>query len=87
MKLKTPSLTRFGRQAIAEMNRVGLVVDMSHSSERSSFEAIEVSNRPITITHANPDWWHPVGRNKSDALIRALTQAGGMIGFPFIRII
>ena len=76
-----PGLTRFGRQAIAEMNRVGLVVDMSHSSERSSFEAIEVSNRPITITHANPDWWHPARRNKSDALIRALTQAGGMIGF------
>ena len=76
-----PGLTRFGRQAIAEMNRVGLVVDMSHSSERSSFEAIEVSNRPITITHANPDWWHPARRNKSDALIRALTKAGGMIGF------
>lgn len=76
-----PGLTRFGRQAIKEMNRVGLVVDMSHSSERSSLEAIEVSGRPITITHANPDWWHPARRNKSDQLIRALTEAGGMIGF------
>ncbi len=76
-----PGLTRFGRQAIKEMNRVGLVVDMSHSSERSSLEAIEASERPIAITHANPDWWHPARRNKSDALITALTQSGGMIGF------
>jgi len=76
-----PGLTRFGRQAIREMNRVGLVVDMSHSSERSSFEAIECSSRPITITHANPSWWHPARRNKSHELIKALTDAGGMIGF------
>ena len=76
-----PGLTRFGRQAIREMNRVGLVVDMSHSSERSSFEAIECSSRPITITHANPSWWHPARRNKSHELIKALTDTGGMIGF------
>ena len=63
------------------MNRVGLVVDMSHSSERSSFQAIECSSRPITITHANPSWWHPARRNKSHELIKALTETGGMIGF------
>ncbi|CAI8454462.1 MAG: Uncharacterised protein [SAR116 cluster bacterium MED-G04] len=76
-----PGLTRFGRQAIREMNRVGLVIDMSHSAERSSLEAIEASERPIAITHANPDWWHPARRNKSNHLIRALTESGGMIGF------
>ena len=54
-----PGITRFGRQAIAEMNRVGLVIDMSHSAERSTLEAIELSARPITITHANPAWWEP----------------------------
>lgn len=74
-------ITRFGRQAIAEMNRVGLVVDMSHSGERSTLEAIEMSSRPIAITHANPAWWHPALRNKSDAVLRALTDAGGMLGF------
>jgi membrane dipeptidase len=63
------------------MNRVGLVIDMSHSAERSSLEATEASERPIAITHANPDWWHPARRNKSHALIEALTQSGGMIGF------
>ncbi len=74
-------ITRFGRQVIAEMNRVGLVVDMSHSSERSTLEAIELSQRPIAITHANPDWWHPAMRNKSDTVVRALAQSGGMLGF------
>ena len=74
-------LTRMGRAVVAEMNRVGLVVDMSHSAERSTLEAIDQSTRPIAITHANPDWWHPARRNKSDAVLRALTNAGGMLGF------
>ena len=74
-------LTRFGRQAVAEMNRVGLVVDMSHSGETSTLEAIETSSRPITISHANPHWWHAALRNKSDRVMRALTEAGGFFGF------
>lgn len=74
-------LTRMGRQVVAEMNRVGMVVDMSHSAERSTLEAIDQSARPIAITHANPDWWHPALRNKSDEVLRALTRAGGMLGF------
>lgn len=76
-----PGLTRMGRQVIREMNRVGLVVDMSHSSERSTLEAIEYSERPIAITHANPAFWHPALRNKSNAVLKALGQAGGMFGF------
>ncbi len=74
-------VTRFGRQAIAEMNRVGLVVDMSHSGERSTLEAIEISTRPMAITHANPARWHQALRNKSDTVIKELTQSGGMFGF------
>ena len=74
-------LTRMGKQVVAEMNRVGMVVDMSHSAERSTLEAIEQSSRPIAITHANPHWWHPALRNKSDRVLTALTQAGGMLGF------
>jgi len=74
-------LTRFGHQVVAEMNRVGLVVDMSHSAERSTLEAIDASERPIAITHANPAWWHPALRNKSDEVLKALTGRGGMLGF------
>jgi microsomal dipeptidase-like Zn-dependent dipeptidase len=76
-----PGITRMGRQVIKEMNRVGLVIDMSHSAERSTLEAIEISERPIAITHANPAFWQPALRNKSDEVLRALGQSGGMLGF------
>jgi len=74
-------ITRMGRQVIREMNRVGLVVDMSHSADRSTIEAAEISQRPIAITHANPHSWVPALRNKTDDVIRAVTQNGGMFGF------
>ena len=73
-------LTRMGKQVIDEMNRVGLVVDMSHSAQRSTLDAIEHSSRPIAITHANPATWHPALRNKSPDVLRSLAQSGGMLG-------
>lgn len=76
-----PGITRMGRQVIKEMNRVGLVVDMSHSAERSTLEAMEVSERPVVITHANPGFWHPALRNKSDSVLKVLAAQGGMFGF------
>ena len=74
-------LTRMGKQVVAEMNRVGMVVDMSHSADRSTLDAIEHSSRPIAITHANPHWWHAALRNKSDSVLSALSASGGMLGF------
>ena len=74
-------ITRMGREVIEEMNRVGMVVDMSHSADRSTIEAAEISSRPIAITHANPWDWHPAKRNKKDAVIHAVTERGGMLGF------
>jgi membrane dipeptidase len=74
-------ITRMGRQVIKEMNRVGLVVDMSHSGEVSTLQAIEHSTRPIAITHANPHAWAPALRNKSDTVLKALGESGGMLGF------
>ena len=74
-------ITRMGRQVIKEMNRVGLVIDMSHSADRSTIEAADLSARPIAITHANPHDWAPALRNKSDAVIKAVTERGGMLGF------
>ena len=76
-----PGITRMGKEVIKEMNRVGMVVDMSHSSERSTFEAIELSSRPIVISHANPSFWHPAKRNKSDQILRKLSENKGMLGF------
>ena len=76
-----PGITRMGRQVISEMNRVGLVVDMSHSAARSTLEAIEISSRPIAITHANPLFWCDALRNKSDDVLKALAESGGILGF------
>ena len=76
-----PGITRMGKEVIKEMNRVGMVVDMSHSSERSTFEAIELSSRPIVISHANPSFWYPAKRNKSDEIIKELSNSNGMLGF------
>ena len=73
-------VTNFGKEVIKEMNRVGLVIDMSHSAEKSTFDAIEISKKPIAITHANPLFWHKAIRNKSDDLLKALAQSDGMIG-------
>ena len=76
-----PGITRMGRQVIAEMNRVGLVVDMSHSADRSTIEATEISTRPIVISHANPYEWSPALRNKRHDVIQAVVETGGMLGF------
>ncbi len=76
-----PGITRMGRQVIKEMNRVGMVVDMSHSADRSTIEAAEISERPIAITHANLHSWQPALRNKRDDVVRAVVENGGMMGF------
>ena len=73
-------VTNFGREAIKEMNRVGIVVDMSHSAEKSTLDAIEISEKPIAITHANPLFWHEASRNKSDFLLKKLSESGGILG-------
>ena len=73
-------VTRMGKEAIKEMNRLGLVVDMSHSAEKSTFDAIELSSKPIAITHANPSFWFGAKRNKSNELLKALADSKGMLG-------
>jgi len=73
-------VTRMGKEVIKEMNRLGLVVDMSHSAEKSTFDAIEFSSKPIAITHANPSFWFGAKRNKSNELLKALADSKGMLG-------
>ena len=73
-------LTRMGKEVVKEMNRVGMIIDMSHSSEKSTLEAIEYSSVPITISHANPEFWHKAKRNKSNKVLRALSENNGILG-------
>ena len=73
-------VTNFGKEAIKEMNRLGVVIDMSHSAEKSTLDAIELSQKPIAITHANPNFWYKALRNKSNDLLKALANSKGMLG-------
>lgn len=75
----------FGKNVIREMNRLGMLVDISHCNARSSLDAVEISERPVAITHANPSAF--VGtdielnrRNKSTDLIKLCAERGGVIG-------
>ena len=74
-------LTRFGREVVAEMNRLGMIVDLSHAGERTTLDAISASSRPIAVTHANPRDWRDTDRNVSANVMRALGESGGMLGF------
>jgi membrane dipeptidase len=80
MERQDGGLTRMGREVIAEMNRLGMAIDMSHSAERTTLETIATSERSIAITHANPSWWRDIARNKSDQVLKALAARGGMLG-------
>ena len=73
-------VTNFGKEVIKEMNRIGLVIDMSHSAEKSTIDAINISQKPIAITHANPSFWYAAKRNKSDELLKILSKNDGMLG-------
>jgi membrane dipeptidase len=80
MEAEDSGLTAMGREVVAEMNRLGMAIDLSHSGERTTLEAIAASRRPVTISHANPAWFRATGRNKSDRVLRALAERGGMLG-------
>lgn len=73
-------LTDFGRDVVKEMNRLGILVDLSHCGPRTTLEAIELSEKPVAITHANAASQFPHPRNKSDEAIQALAARGGVIG-------
>lgn len=76
-------LTRFGQRIVEEMNRVGMLIDLSHVGDKTSLDAVGASAAPVAITHANPRWFAETPRNKSDELIKAVTDRGGVIGVCF----
>ncbi|MDB5736715.1 MAG: Zn-dependent dipeptidase [Sphingomonas bacterium] len=77
---RSTGLTDLGRQAVRRMNTLGVTVDVSHSDEPSSMGALAASQKPLLITHAGCAAVHPHPRNKSDALLRALADKGGVVG-------
>jgi membrane dipeptidase len=77
-------LSTFGRQLVAELNRLGILIDLSHVGPRTTDEAIEASAVPCAFTHANAHARFPHIRNKSDEAIKRLAARGGVIGVDAI---
>jgi membrane dipeptidase len=73
-------LTDFGRRVIREMNALGMVVDVSHASDRTILDAARASKHPIVASHSNVRRLAPVLRNLADESIRAIAGGGGVIG-------
>ncbi|MBE3587146.1 MAG: dipeptidase [Thermoanaerobacteraceae bacterium] len=76
-------LTRFGRAVVREMNRLGMLVDVSHLSEAGFWDVLEVSSQPVIASHANSRYVCDHRRNLSDDQIRALAARGGVMGLCF----
>jgi membrane dipeptidase len=77
-------LSLFGRDLVAELNKLGILIDLSHTGERSTLEAIELSEAPVAITHSCLRHFNPVPRNASDDVIKALAARGGVFGMNAI---
>jgi membrane dipeptidase len=73
-------LSLFGRDLVLELNRLGILIDLSHTGVRSTLEAIDLSERPVSFTHACVYTKNPLARNKTDSEIRALASRGGVMG-------
>ena len=73
-------LSLFGLEVIEEMNRLGILIDLSHTGYRTAMETIEASKQPVVFTHANPRTLCDHPRNKTDEQIRAVVEKGGLIG-------
>lgn len=82
-------LTDFGIELVEEMNRLGILIDLSHVGYRTSMDAINFSKKPVALTHGNPASLVNHRRNKPDDLIKAVADGGGIIGAtifpPFLK--
>ena len=73
-------LSDFGRRAIAEMNRIGVIPDCAHSGWKTSLEAAKASSRPVVASHSTCGGVYPHFRSKPDKAIKAIVDSGGYIG-------
>lgn len=71
-------VSRFGEQVIKEMNRCGIMVDLSHAGEKSFYDALSISSKPIVCSHSNCKALCDVPRNLTDDQLRALAKHGGV---------
>lgn len=78
-------LTRFGREVVKEMNRLGMVIDLAHITAPGFYQVLEVSEQPVLFTHGNCRALYDHPRNLTDEQIKTLAQRGGVMGISFVR--
>lgn len=76
-------LTEFGREAVREMNRIGVLIDPGHCSNKTFFQVMELSSRPVAVLHAAPREAIPGAGDLSDEQLKAVVETGGVIGLHF----
>jgi len=77
-------LTEFGEKVVREMNRLGMIIDLSHASDASFYDVLELSEAPVMASHSasRAMWDHP--RNLSDSMLIALAEKGGVVQVCFV---
>jgi len=76
-------LTDFGKQVVREMNAIGMIVDISHVSDKTFYDVLEVTTKPVIASHSSCRALSDVPRNMSDDMLRALARNGGVVGVNF----
>tara|TARA_B100001057_G_scaffold7152_2_gene6519 strand:+ start:2152 stop:3138 length:987 start_codon:yes stop_codon:yes gene_type:complete len=77
---KDSGVSRFGHAVIEEMNRLGMIIDLSHAGKQTCLDTIEFSKKPVAISHANPSSFHKSLRNIENDILKNLVNKDGFIG-------
>jgi len=77
-------LSDLGRDLVAEMNRLGIIVDVPHSGNQTSLDACLASSRPVMASHTGRKKFHDHMRNKTDEVLKAIAETGGVVGVVFL---
>ena len=82
---RTQGLTERGREVVTEMNRLGMIIDVSHLSDQGFYDVASLSSQPFVASHSNARTVTDHSRNLTDDMIKVLAENGGVIGLNFAR--